>query len=123
MARMGMLLIATMLAGGPAVPLVCELWCGTPAAETHHRAARCHDDSEGPPTIWQVASAGGCHDDAAAPPYLTATRHQESGAGFSALPRDEASGVATGAGAMTAAWRALDFHPSRPSAAHLVLRI
>lgn len=79
MLRPTMLLIVMFLAGGPTSSLVCELWCGGPAAEDHHRTLGCHDASTSAPEGQQIAAVGGCHDAVAAAPFLTEARQTESG--------------------------------------------
>ena len=60
---MPVLLIVTLLAGHPGVSLVCEFWCTTAAAETHHRAVACHHTADAVrPGEQVIAPVAECHD-------------------------------------------------------------
>src|SRR5688572_21623589 len=61
MVRSATLLIVMILAGGPAGPLACELWCATPAAENHHLGVGCQHASHTLLPEDQIASQGVCH--------------------------------------------------------------
>lgn len=79
MLRTTTLLIVMLLAGGPTGSLICESWCGTPAADAHHRAAGCHDAYQAAPKGQQLARYAGCHDATGMAPFVAEARQTESG--------------------------------------------
>ena len=78
MLRTATLLIVVVLAGASTRSLACELWCATPAADTHHRAVGCHDASQAEPKAARIARHAGCHDAVAIMPFITEARQTES---------------------------------------------
>ena len=79
MRRPTTVLIVMLLAGAPGVSLGCELWCSTPAAETHHRAVGCHrTPDEGLPGEQVVSAAAGCHNAPAVTPFVNEGRQPET---------------------------------------------
>ena len=80
MRRTTAILTVMLLAGAPGASLACEIWCNTPAAETHHRAAGCHRTSEeGIPGEQVVVAAIKCHDAPAAAAFVNEARQLETG--------------------------------------------
>lgn len=124
MARVSILLIVTMLAGGPVGSVGCELWCASPAADDHHRSAGCHDASRSVPPRPQIASSAGCHDAAAITPFVTEARRTEFAPG-AASPLPASSSNASGRGNDEAIEGAslVNVQPPRPPSSRPVLRM
>jgi len=124
MLRTTTLLIVMLLAGGPASSLVCELWCGGPAAEDHHRAIGCDDASSSAPERQQFAAVvGGCHDAVAASPFLTEERQTESGPAATDAAVLQLGSMAQDIDRVAAGWSVFQVQPLRGPSLHTVLRI
>ena len=124
MRRKTALLIVMLLAGNPGVSLACELWCNTPAAETHRGAVGCHRTPGAASAGERVAAATAeCHDAPAVIAFLSESRQPDTRSVpmFSAVqdtPAKLAHRDLVGEG-----WFVFNRQPSRPPTFPTILRI
>jgi len=123
MLRTTTLLIVTVLAGGPASSLACELWCSSAAAEDHHRAVGCHDASQNVPTGQQVRSTTGCHAAATTTPFVTEARQTDSANVAGPLAHVDSSSIGPDSDETTAGRCVFNVQPRRPTSARTLLRV
>jgi hypothetical protein len=123
MLRTTSLLIVMVLAGGPMGSLACELWCNSPAPDSHHRATGCHDASPASPIGQQITSAAGCHDAAGIAPFVAEVRQAESVC-HTITPATvvELSAIGLHDGSATG-WWVFKVQPPRPPSSRAVLRV
>ena len=124
MRRGTVLLIVMLLAGTPGVSLACELWCNTPAGETHHGTVGCHRAPDaGIPGKQVIATAVGCHEAATITAFVNEPRRPDTRpvtivAAVSDTPAVWVRGHLTDEG-----WFIFNGQASRPSAFRTILRV
>jgi hypothetical protein len=117
-------LLIVMVLAGPGGSLACDLWCGTPAAEDHHRAVGCHDASQKLRIGRQVASTIGCHVADPAEPVIAEVR-QTATARVAAVPLvlSTFSWIALSNHVTNAGWAVRNSRPPRPASSRIILRV
>ena len=119
MARITTLLIVTLLGGGPANSLACDLWCILPAA---HASAACPHAATRTAIDRPIATGDDCHGAVASAPFLAEAR--QSAAGPVATPVAHAlRSTDPDGGWAREEWRSLHVEPARERSCRVVLRI
>ena len=118
------LLVVMLLAGTPGVSLACELWCDTPAAETHHSTVGCHlAPNFGIAGEQVVATASGCHGAAAVTAFVNESRRPDTRPVTIVLGLSDTPAVCVRGHVTDEGWSVFNGQASRPSAFRTVLRI
>jgi hypothetical protein len=116
------LLIVLVMAGSPVSSLACELWCGSPAGNGHHRAVGCHDPSESGSTGQQIApGAAGCHDAVVVASFTAEVRQAESAPIATAV--FDSRLIVSDNDERAAGWCVTNVQPPRPPSSRAVLRV
>lgn len=124
MRRATALPIVMLLAGTPGVSLACELWCNTPAAETHHSAVGCHRPPDASVPGEQVIPADAeCHDAPAVTAFLSESRQPDTRSLTTVSAVHDLPAVLVRRDLMNEGWPVFNDQSARPPVFRAILRI
>jgi hypothetical protein len=122
MRRTTALLTVMLVAGTPGASLACELWCNTPAAESHRSAVGCHHTPDAGQGEQVTATAGECHEAPAVAAFLKESRPPDTHTVTIASAVDTPAAVFR-RDVEHEGWCVFSGRSVRPPALHTVLRI
>lgn len=119
-----LLIVMLLVAGTPGVSLACELWCNTPAAETHHSAIGCHRAPDaGVAGEHVIAAAAECHDVPAVTAFVNEARQPDARPVTMVSAVHDTPAVSVDGDLTYEGWSVFNDQSSPPPALRTILRI